>query len=181
MSKKTDAIVGIFDSHHELVEALKEFKNKNFPMGHVGVVGKGEALEDIESVHTWEGTVNKTTLIGSAIGLLTGISMVSIPGLGIVFLGGSFLAPIVGGLTGGTLGALGGTILGTVLGAKYGTEGTIQGHEDHFHDASNYKELIEAGKFLLLVHGPKEEVELGHQILKEHQSAVAINSHMMGT
>jgi hypothetical protein len=178
MYQKTDAIVGVFNSHLDLVEALKEFKRNDFPMGHVGVVGKGEAIGDIDSVHTWQETVDKGAFIGSSVGLLAGIGMVTIPGLGLIYLGGIFLAPIIGGLSGATMGALGGTLVGTLLGAQYGTEGKIEGHEDYYEDTKKYKEYIEQGKFLLLVHGPKTEVEKAQMILKEHSGNIVLHNHI---
>jgi hypothetical protein len=178
MYNQTDVIVGVYNTHHALVEALKELKSHHFPMEHVGVVGKGESLDSVKEAQTWEEVVDKGTLIGSAVGLLAGISMVVVPGLGLLYLGGSFLAPIVGGITGTTLGAMGGTILGTILGAKHGTEGSIQGHEDHLEDAAKYKEYIEKDKFLLLVHGPKSEVETAHKILEEHGQYDTVGVHL---
>lgn len=175
--KKTDAIVGVYDSHHKLVEALKLLKSENFPMRHVGVVGKGEALEDINAAHTWEETVEKGAFIGSTVGLLTGLTMVLVPEIGLIYLGGTFLGPVIGSLTGANLGALGGTLLGTLIGARHGLEGSITGHEDHFGDAATYKEYVEKGKFLLLVHGSKEEVTLAHKILSEH-SEVVLHNHI---
>lgn len=178
MYQKTDAIVGVFHSHLDLVEALKELKSHDFPMGHVGVVGKGEAIEDIDEIHTWQETVNKGAFIGSSVGLLAGISMATIPGLGLIYLGGVFLAPVLGGLSGATVGALGGTLLGTLFGAQYGTDGKIEGHEDHYEDTKKYKKYIEEGKFLLLVHGPKVEVEKAHKILEEHPKDIVLHNHI---
>ncbi len=175
--KKTDAIVGVYNTHHDLVEALKILRNEHFPMGHVGVVGKGEALEDIDNAHTWEETVEKGAFIGSTIGLLTGLTMVLVPEIGLIYLGGTFLGPLIGGISGANLGALGGTLLGTLIGARHGLEGSIEGHKDHYGDAATYKEYVEKGKFLLLVHGPKDEVTLAHKILSEH-SEVVLHNHI---
>jgi calcineurin-like phosphoesterase family protein len=65
-----------------------------------------------------------------------------------------------------------------LLGAQYGTEGKIEGHEDYYEDTKKYKEYIEQGKFLLLVHGPKTEVEKAQMILKEHSGNIVLHNHI---
>lgn len=181
MSKKSDAVVGIYESHQAAVEALKLLQKKHFAMGHVGLIGKGEAIQDIDGVHTWDDATRKGSLIGAAVGLLTGITMVAVPGLGVVYLGGSVLAHILGATSGMMLGGLGGTIIGAITGAKNGVDGRVIGHEDHFHDAERYKKEVEAGKFLIVVHGPKEEVEKAHDILTNHTEYEGMGAHFFGT
>ncbi len=181
MNKKTDAVVGSYETHQAAVEALKLLQSNHFTMGHVGLIGKGEAVQDIDGVHTWDGTTQKGSLIGGALGLLTGIALVSVPGLGVVYVGGAVLTHILGAASGMMLGGLGGTIIGAITGAKYGTEGVVIGHEDYYHDADKYKKEVEAGRFLIVVHGPKEEVKKAHDILTNHTEYTAIGSHFLGT
>lgn len=181
MSKKSDAIVGVYQSHHAAVDALKFLKKNHFPMGHVGFIGKGEAVQDIEGVHTWDEATQKGSLIGGAVGLLAGITMIAVPELGIIYLGGSLLAHVLGAASGMMLGSLGGTIIGAITGTRYGTEGKVFGHEDHFHDAEKYKKEVEAGKFLIVVHGPKEEVKKAEELLSHHAQFESMGTHFLGT
>jgi len=181
MSSKTDAVVGIYESHREAVEALKFLQQKNFAMGHVGLIGKGEAVQDIDGIHTWDDATQKGTLIGSVLGVLAGITLVAVPGLGVVYVGGAALTYLLGATSGMMLGGLGGTIIGAITGSRHGTEGQVVGHEDYFNDAEKYRQEIEAGKFLIVVHGPREEVEKAHEILINHTEYTTIGSHFLGT
>lgn len=181
MSKKSDAVVGIYESHQAAVDALKLLQKNHFPMGHVGLIGKGEAVQDIDGVHTWDEATQKGSLIGGALGLLTGVTLVAVPGLGVVYLGGSVLAHLLGAASGMMLGGLGGTIVGAITGARYGVDGKVAGHEDYYHDAEKYKKEIEAGKFLIVVHGAKEEVTKAHDILTNHTEYETMGTHFLGT
>ena len=75
----------------------------------------------------------------------------------------------MGLIIGAAVGALFGMLLGSVFGVKYGTEGKASGKADP-EDLETYKEYIEKGKFLILVHGPEEEVKRGHEILVEESN-----------
>lgn len=171
------SIIGIYDNHLEAVKAVKALKKEDFPLEHVSVIGKGEDVKEIEDAHVWEDSIISGgkigAIFGGIIGILAGISMISIPGVGVVFLGGTLGATLAGAGAGTVTGALAGTFLGTLFGIEEGTEGRIEGEdatkEELKADMKKYREYLDDGKFLVLVHGPEEEVKKGHQILVNNE------------
>lgn len=87
--------------------------------------------------------------LGGGIGLLIGLAAFAIPGLGVALLAAG---PVVMAIN--VLGhtAAGGLGLGMVLGAIFDERVT----EDHRRD---YKERLEAGHWLLVVHGDERDIE----------------------
>jgi len=147
--------VAIFNSHKDAVEALKKLKDNNFPMDEVSVIGKAGVIDD-EHIHLDE--TDKATNIpayvgigaGTVIGILTGVGLFAIPGFGILYGAGA----LVGAFAGLETGAITGGIVAGL--SKYFTK------DDH---VENIKDHIEAGKFVLVVGGGKEEVEKAKEIL----------------
>lgn len=174
-----NAIIGVYETHLEAIQALKVLQAQNFNMKHVVLLGKGEAVKEIDGVHTWEEATTKGAevgaIVGGALGILAGLSLIAVPGLGGLLYVGGVLGATLGGVEGASVGALGGGVLGSIFGSKYGTEGEATGKSDEA-DYKKYKKEIEAGKFLIVVHGPKEEVEKGHEILLHHATHEHISS-----
>ncbi len=164
---KSNSIIGVYDTHAQAIEALKILQRHNFPLKHVALLGKGEAVQEINGVHTWEEATTKGTeigaLVGGTLGVLAGLSLITVPGIGLVYLG-TTVGAILAGVEGTAVGSMGGLILGSIFGAKYGTEGMVFGKPDK-EDFEKYQEEIKNGKFLIIVHGPEAEVQQGHDIL----------------
>lgn len=171
------SIIGVYDNHLDAVRAVKALKAASFPLEHVSVIGKGEDIKEVEDAHVWEDSIISGGKIGGIfggiIGVLAGISMISIPGVGVVFLGGTLGATLAGATTGTVTGALGGSILGTIFGLSDGIKGTIEGEEasteEQQANKQKYRQYLDEGKFIVLVHGPEEEVKKGHDILVENE------------
>lgn len=166
---KDKAIIGVYDSHLQAIEAIKILKKNHFPTKHIALIGKGEAVKEIDGVLTWEDVTVKGaeigSLIGGALGVLAGLSLIAIPGLGVVYIGG-LLGALIGGAEGVAAGGSLGFILGSILGYQVGPEGLVSGKEDRA-DLKKYKKEIEDGHFLLIVRGPEKEMEQAHQILSD--------------
>jgi hypothetical protein len=162
------AIVGVFENHIDAIRAIQVLKKHEFPIQHLALVGNGGAVKEIDGVHTWEDIMVKGTeiggIVGGILGALTGLTLVLVPEIGIVYAGSALAGALLGGIEGGVFGALGGNVLGVIFGARVGAEGEATGKEDP-EDVKKYKKLIQEGNFLLVVHGPQAEVEKAHQIL----------------
>ncbi|MCS6821764.1 MAG: hypothetical protein NZ551_07835 [Microscillaceae bacterium] len=175
--KQHSVIVGTYDTHQQAIEALKVLQSHNFNMKHVSLVGKGEAVKEIDGVHTWEEVTTRGAelgaIAGAALGVLAGLSLITVPGLGVLYVGGA-LGALLGGFEGATLGALGGGILGSIFGSKHGAEGTVHG-KLNIEDAVKYKKLVEEGRFLVIVHGDKDEIKHAHNILEEHSNSSGVS------
>lgn len=176
------AIIGVYETHQQAVEALKLLSEANFPMKHVALIGRGEAVKEIDGVHTWEETTIKGaelgTFLGGALGLLTGVGLLTIPGLGVMYIAGTLAGAALGTVGGASLGSLGGTVIGSILGAVYGNDGAVEGIKDP-EDAQKYEEYLKAGKYIIIVHGPESEVKEGIEILQNHKEYNVLGTHLI--
>lgn len=175
--KEKRTIIGVYDNHLEAVRALKALQKANFPMDKISVIGRDENIKSVEDAHEWQDAIKKGIPIGGTIGLivglLAGVSAISIPGVGVVFLGGTVGSAISASLTGTVTGALAGTFVGTILGVEDGIRGTIEGEETSVKrqklDAEKYRNYLKEGKYLVLIEDSDEETETAHDILVKNE------------
>ena len=169
--KELNATVGVFDTHDTAVKAVKELNKGGFPMKKVSIIGKElEKIEDVQGYYTWKDPAKTGAGIGafwgSIFGLLVGVGFVVVPGIGGVFVAGSLAAVILGGLEGAAVGSVGGGLFGALLGLGIGKDKVLK-----------YQQNLEAGKYLVVAHGSKEEVDKARDIL-EGTNARDVNVHI---
>jgi hypothetical protein len=169
--KELNATVGVYDGHDAAVKAVKELNKGGFPMKKVSIIGKElEKVEDVQGYYTWKDPAKTGAGIGafwgSIFGLLVGVGFVVVPGIGGVFIAGSLAAVVLGGLEGAAVGSVGGGLFGALLGLGIGKEKVLK-----------YQQNLEAGKYLVVSHGNKEEVDKAREIL-EGTNARDVNVHM---
>ncbi|WP_347986478.1 general stress protein [Methylomonas sp. AM2-LC] len=159
MSLKESSAVGVFNSHLDAENAVRELQKSGFDMQKLSVVGKDYHSEENvvgyyntgDRVATW----GKFGLFWGWIwGLLFGSAFFLIPGIGPIMVGGPMVSWIIGALemsiaTGG-LTAVGGAL------ASIGIpkDSVIQ-----------YETALKADKFVLIVHGTQQELEKAKNIL----------------
>ncbi len=160
--------VAVFNSHKEAIEAVKILKQHNFPMKHVSLIGKA-GIVDNEHVHLIDeedehlDETDKATNVpayvgvgaGTLLGLLTGLGVFAIPGFGMLYGAGA----LIGAIAGADVGMIGGGFTSVI--AKLFT--------DKKH-VENIKDHIEAGKFVVVVSGDKEEIAEAKNILESHNT-----------
>ena len=145
--------IAIYNSHEEAISAVVELKENGFPMEKVSLMGKADITED--KIHVRENkkfmgvSAITGTVLGTTIGLLTGIGLLAIPGFGFLFGAGA----VVGAFGGFDVGLLAGG-LGALL-LNFGIKNDF---------AVKYDEHLSDGKFLLMINGAAEEVEEAKQI-----------------
>ena len=146
--------ISIFNSHDEAVKALHELQESGVNMSKISLVGQAEVVND--HIHVKSNTalvaapVAAGTILGTTLGVLTGVGLFAIPGLGILFGAGA----VIGALAGFQVGVLTGgfaTIL-VDLGVK----------EDHIE----YEQHLKEGRFLLFYDGPEEEIDQVERIIE---------------
>lgn len=148
--------IAVFNSHQKAIDSIVLLKENNFPLKKVSLIGKAEIVDDKIHVRSSEPIIDSPaiagTILGTTIGLLTGIGLFAIPGLGFLFGAGAII------------GAIGGFDLGLVAGGV-GTILLQLGVKNDY--AIKYNEQIKNGKFLLIVNGTEEEIDQAKTILKD--------------
>ena len=148
--------IAVFNSHDEALASVVLLKDHRFPLDKVSLVGKAELVDDRIHLETTtrDSLINTPviagTILGTTIGLLSGIGLFAIPGLGFLYGAGA----VVGALGGFDLGLLAGGA-GTLM-LQAGIE------EEH---AVRYDEHIKEGKFLRMIEGSHDEVERARKII----------------
>lgn len=149
--------IAIFNTHDEALASVVLLKDHQFPLEKVSLIGKAQLIEDKIHLQSNKDILVNTpviagTILGTTIGLLSGIGLFAIPGLGFLYGAGA----IVGALGGFDLGLLAGGA-GTLM---------LQAGVDEEH-AMKYDEHIKEGKFLMVIEGSHEEAERARKILGE--------------
>lgn len=146
--------VAIYKTHEEAMSAVKALSEKKFPMEHVSMVGKAEIIDDHIEVQSLENfkllPLVLSILSGLGMGLFVSLGIVEIPGMEFMLTAGVLVNLFIGLNFGLIIGAFA-TIITAVL---------IKNDK-----VLKYKEHLVAKKFLVIVNGSIQEVELAEQIL----------------
>jgi len=153
--------IAIFSSHDEAIHAVEELKAAGVDMTKVSLIGKAEIVDDKIHVKSNKALIAAPTVagtvIGTSIGIMTGIGLFAIPGLGVLFGAGA----IVGAIAGFDIGLVAGgtTTMLMELGVK----------EDHI----TYEQHIKDGNFLMFIDGSEEEINRAELIIEGKHLGVA--------
>lgn len=161
--------IGVYDTDKQVLGAIKALKENHFSNKEISVIWQQKDLQD-ESSQEQESKITKTAAvevgagltIGGALGALTGLGIIAIPGLGFLFGAGA----LVGLVAGVDFGAIVGTIIGALS-----IPGIKKQHEE------KYDAELKAGKHLVLVQGSREKMEEAKRILEEHGQFSSIEIH----
>ena len=163
-----NATIGVYDNHDLAVEAVEKLKDGGYPVTHLTIMGLAETEVIDDKMHVMPkspvkaGGLGAGTIIGTTLGILTGVGMFAIPGLGILYGAGA----LVGAIAGFDAGLIGGGIASALA-----TIGIKDGNEKKYHDA------LVAGKYIVIAHGDKENVDKAKGIMDEHGTHEEIHSH----
>lgn len=153
--------ISIFDSHDQAVKALEELRQSGVNMSKVSLVGHAEVVDDHVHVKSNKALVAAPVAVGSVLGttlgVLTGVGLFAIPGLGILFGAGAIVGALAGFQVGVVTGGL--TTILVDLGVK----------EDHVE----YEQHLKQGRFLLFYDGSDEEIDHLERIIEGKHLGVA--------
>lgn len=167
--------VALYASQPELVTAVRELHRLGFDQDRISVLAKdheavatcvrAEAATDGVNIDAPEALAYESEpkgrdefmgmAIGGAVGVILGLSAVAIPGFGTFLLAAGPIAIALHGLTVGAAGLGLGALLGAILDEKV--------TEDH---RELYERELQAGRWMLVVHGDEHEVERAARALK---------------
>lgn len=156
-----NAVSAIFKSHTEAEEAVKQLQKAGIDMKKLSIVGK-----DFRSEKQVVGYYNTGDRMkywgklggfwGGLWGFLFGWGFFAIPGIGPIIVAGPIVGWILGALEGAVV--FGGM---SALGAALVSIGIPK------DSVIEYETAIKADKYLVVVHGSKDEMEKACSILKE--------------
>jgi uncharacterized membrane protein len=152
-------VVGTFENHTEAERAVQRLIDAGVPADHISILTQGlEVREKVEGFVTTGDVARSTAGYGAWTGGLFGL----IAG-GVAFLWVPVLGPLVvlGPLAGAALGALEGGAMGGLLGAIMGK----QMEKDHI---PKIQAALQAGKFLVVVHGSPPELQTARRVMTEN-------------
>ncbi|KYC43708.1 hypothetical protein WA1_00635 [Scytonema hofmannii PCC 7110] len=169
MIDRAKQAVGVFPNRQTSESALNALQNSDFPMQKVSLIVKDASVDKDRQLHEdfsdsieWRiqkggarGAITGTAL-GGLSGLLVGLSMVAIPGVGPVLVGGALGTTLATTLAGGGAGALVGEMVGAFR--SFGIP------KDR---AQEYANCVSQGKYVVLVEGNEQEIHRAESILSE--------------
>jgi hypothetical protein len=161
----SNAIIATYQTHEQAEEAVRELDRSGFSMKQLSIVGKGYHSEEHpvgfytvgDRMKSWGGL---GLFWGALWGMLLGAAFFWVPGIGPLGVAGPFVHILVTGAEGAAL--AGGT---SVLGAALMSLGVPK------DGVIKYESSLRADKYLLIVHGSKEDVERASRVV-EHTPAV---------
>jgi hypothetical protein len=141
-------IVGVYETHDKAITALETLKAAGLPVKNMSFISKADIIES--KLHTFSNDkinnapVEIGVVLGPVIGILAGLSIIAIPGLGLIYGAGA----VVGAFAGFDFGLIGGGI--TTLLMKFGI---------NKNKTKTYQEHLEKGKYIVTIFGDTEIVE----------------------
>jgi len=166
-------VVNIFPTHVEAETAVLELQKAGFDMETISIIGKDyQTTEHIHGFLSWKDTAKSGasqagywgSFFGGLFGILTGAGILFVPGMGPMVIAGPVVGVLAGWLEGTIIGGVGAAAAGGVIGALVG----LGIPKDK---ALKYEVDIKAGKFMVIVSGTNDEVNLAQETLKnaDHQ------------
>jgi hypothetical protein len=157
--------VGIFHSHTQAEEAVKELQRSGFDIHKLSIVGKDYHTDEHVVGYYNAGDRMKYwgkqgAFWGGLWGLLFGSAFFFVPGIGPLVIAGPLVSWIVGALEGAAV--VGGL---SALGAGLYSMGIPK------DSIIKYETALKSGKFVLIFHGAADEVEKAKQILDRTKGA----------
>jgi hypothetical protein len=149
-----EAKIGIYDSHRLALEAIEVLTNKGFPENRLKLIGQTNIADHQFKIKSNEPIKNAAMsvgiIMGTIIGLLSGMSIFAIPGLGFIYGTGA----LIGAFIGFDLGLVAGGIVSFLL--------TILSKKDKI---VKYQELLKEGKYLVFADGNADEIKKAKVVL----------------
>jgi uncharacterized membrane protein len=158
MSTASDeAVVATYHTHDAADEAVRRLSDGGLSMRHISIVGRNfETREDVQGFYRPADAALDGATSGAWFGGLFGLMLGAM---------GFFVFPMVGMLM--VMGPLSGMIAGAIGGAGVGAliNGLVAAGIPR-DQALKYQERLQAGEFLVVVHGTPLETAQAHTILE---------------
>lgn len=166
-----EVIVASFRNHTVAEAAVRRLSKGGIPVTQISIIGRNfETHEDIQGFYRPADAALEGAGQGAWYGGLFGLILGAF---------GFFVLPLVGGIV--IMGPLAGLVAGAIGGAGVGAlvTGLVALGIPHDH-ALKYEKRLQAGEFLVVVHGTGEEKARAHELLHE-TLPVDIQKHPVAT
>ena len=163
------SVIAVYDTHEQAESAVKALQHQGFDMTKLSIVGRDYHTE--ENVVGYYNTGDRMKAWGKSgafwgglWGMLFGSAFFFVPVIGPIVVAGPLVAWIVGALEGAAV--VGGL---SVLGAALVGIGIPK------DSALKYETELQAGRFVLIVHGTRAEIDRAHSLLEltQHKGLTA--------
>lgn len=158
-------VVATYSSHNNAEEAVRLLEKSGLPMKQISIIGRDwQVREDVLGFfHPGDAMkigAAEGAWVGGIFGLFMGFGMFVFPVAGVLFV----LGPLAGLITGAIGGAGVGALVSGLVNAGIPKDSALK-----------YQKRLEAGEFLVMVHGSPSEIERAHTILQDtsHTSLTA--------
>ena len=145
--KTSNTIVGVYDTYNAAIVALEALKTEGLPVKNISFISKADIIEGKLLANIGDKVSNIPVeigvVLGPVLGILSGLSIIAIPGIGFLYGAGA----VIGAIAGLDLGLIGGGITTLLM---------TLGISDK---ASIYQEHIENGKYIITISGDNELAE----------------------
>lgn len=156
--------VAVYRSHDEAMKVMVSMKENGFPMDKVSLLGTIELIDDNIHVRSNRRLIRMPilygTILGTIIGLMTGVGLFSIPGFEPLFNAGAVIGALAGFEVGVAAGGLGTIILQLAMNKDF---------------SITYNEHVRQGNYLLLIEGSDEEIEWAKNIIDDEHNHYSVN------
>ena len=165
--------IGVYDSHEKAIKAIEKIKEGGFPVKQISLITKAEDTSEhihVKSIKKAEESGEKAeeieacigVIAGPILGVLTGLGLFAIPGFGFVFGAGA----VVGAMAGFDFGLVGGGVVSilTMIGVNIAHSTKYQNH-------------LTQGRFLVIVQGTDQEINMAKEILENLGEHIELNVH----
>jgi hypothetical protein len=165
-------VVGMFQDQGHVEMAINELRDLNYDPTHFSVVMRDMRVATDIQANTGAQVANDTAqgaLIGGVLagvaGLLVGLGIITIPGIGALFVAGPIASAL--GLTGAAATTTSAAVTGAVAGGLVGALASIGFSQE---DAQVYEERIRGGGILLIVPAQEQRVGEVQGIMTKHMA-----------
>jgi uncharacterized membrane protein len=161
------ATVAVYHTHQAAEEAVRRLQNSGIPVNRISIIGRDwQVREDVQGFYHAGDAVAEGATSGAWFGGLFGLLL----GFGL------FVIPVAGTLL--VLGPLGGLIAGAIGGAGIGAiVGGLMSLGIPKDEAIKYQSRLEAGQFLVVVHGSVDEINRAHAVLEGTADVTEVKVH----
>ena len=146
--------ISVFETHDDAVRALEELRQDGVDMTKISLVGRTEIVEDHMHIKSNKALIIAPvaigTVVGTTLGLLTGVGLFAIPGFGVLFGAGA------------VVGAMGGFEFGVAAGGLTTILVELGVKENHVQ----FEHHIKEGRFLMMVDGTEDEIKRIEHIVR---------------